>query len=425
MRQSDVQADLDSKTPTQAFGSLPPTVWVLGAMMFLINLSYVMVFSLCAVYLKSVMGVASGWIGAMEGLAEGVSYGAKLFSGVISDYMRKRKGVMIFGYALMVFSRPILAISSNATLVFSSIFVERLGNGIQATPRDALVSDIAPSHRKGASFGLKRSIGTAGSVCGALISMIAMYYTFDNYQAIFFMAAIPAFIAFLILIFMVKDPETIKDRSKKRRYPIHFADLPRLGLKYWLLMIVASVFMFARIGETYLALHAHQTFTLPEKFTPLVMITYNLTYALLTYPLAHLSDRMNRYMFLLLGVIALVLADFFLWSASSLPIFFVGVGLWGIQMGLSQSMFAALIADNVPHDLRGTGFGFFYLISAIASVFAGAAGGLVTHNFGEANAFLFSGCAAFVALILLGVFMALGKLNCTNAQDYKNRKNAS
>ena len=330
---------------------------------------------------------------------------------------------MVFGYALMIFSRPILAISSNAALVFSSIFVERLGNGIQATPRDALVSDIAPPHRKGASYGLKRSIGTAGSVCGAIISMVAMYYTFNNYQTIFFMAAIPAFIAFLILLFLVKDPKktTEEVKEKKRRYPIRFADIPRLGTNYWLLMTVAALFMFARIGETYLALHGHQNFSLPESYTPMVMIVYNLTYALLTYPLAHMSDRMNRYMFLLLGIVVLVGADVLLWRADNLYMFFAGVGLWGIQMGLSQSMFAALIADNVPHDLRGTGFGFFYLISAIASVFSGVTGGIVTHNFGEANAFFFSGCTAVVSLSLLMIFMGMGKLNCNNAKNYKAR----
>lgn len=395
--------------------SLPLTVWILGAMMFLINLSFVMVFGLCAVYLKSVMGVASSWIGAVEGIAEGVSYAAKLFSGVISDFLRRRKIVMFVGYALMVFSRPVLAFSSSAGIIFSSIFMERLGNGIQATPRDALVSDVAPPHRKGACYGLKRSMGTAGSLCGGLIGMAVMYLTGNHYQQVFLLATIPAIIAFLILVFFVKEPkQNLQPLDHKKRHPLHFNDVPRLGEKYWFLMVIAAIFMYARVGETFLVLHAHQNFGLTETYAPLVMIVYNASYALLTYPLAHLSDRMNRYLFLVFGIVVLMVADLFLWKGTSLTMIFIGVGLWGIQMGLSQSMFATLIADIVPHDIRGTGFGFFYLISSVFSVFAGISAGIIAHLNGEAVVFFFSGCVSLVSLLLMVLFITTGCLKKTS-----------
>ena len=121
---------------------IPQTVWILGGMMFLINLSYVMIYSFSGIYLKTLLGIAVTWIGFLEGLAEAASYAMKLFSGMFSDYLRRRKPVMVFGYLLSVFSRPILAISNSFALVLTARLMERLGNGIQASPRDAMVADV-------------------------------------------------------------------------------------------------------------------------------------------------------------------------------------------------------------------------------------------------------------------------------------------
>jgi MFS family permease len=406
MKSSQAAPFVDS---TSSKHTLPRTVWILGMMMFLMNLSYVMVFSLCGVYLKKKMGVKTGTVGALENIAEGLSYTAKLFSGVISDFLRRRKIVMIIGYALIIFSRPILAFTSNSLVVFSAIFTERLGNGIQGTPRDAMVSDVAPDSRKGACFGLKRSLATAGSFAGAVLAVLAMYWTVNDYQTVFMIATIPSFIAFLILIFVIKEPKAPpRAVEKKRRYPIKFSDVPRLGKKFWFLMLVAAIFMYSRIGETFIVLHAHQSFSLGETYTPMIMMLYNGSYALLTFPLAHLSDRMNRSIFLVLGIFALIGADWFLWKASSFEMLIVGTVLWGIQMGLAQSMFAAMVADVVPQDLRGTGFGFFYLVSAIFSVLSGLSAGYVANTFGLAQTFAFSGVVAVVALVVLLVLSLFG-----------------
>ena len=393
---------------------LPKTVWILGLMMFLMNLSFVMVFSLCGVYLKSKVGIKSGTIGALENIGEGLSYTAKLFSGIISDFLRRRKLVMIVGYGLIVISRPLLAFASNPILIFGSIFSERLGNGIQGTPRDAMVSDVAPDDRKGACFGLKRSLATAGSFLGAVLAMLAMFWTFNDYQTVFLIATIPSFIAFLILIFVLKEPKTNESSveeekiNKKRKYPIKLSDIPRLGGKFWLLMLVTAIFMYSRIGETFIVLHAHETFSLGETYTPVMMMLYNGSYALLTFPLAHLSDKMNRATFLIMGIIALIAADWFLWRADSFEMLIGGAVLWGIQMGLAQSMFAALISDVVPNDLRGTGFGFFYLVSAIFSVFSGVSAGYVANTFGLSQTFAFSGIVGVVALVVLLTLCAFG-----------------
>lgn len=392
---------------------LPKGVWLIGGMMFLINLSFVMMYSLSAVYLKTVVGVNTGLIGLLEGAVEAASYAAKLLSGILSDYFRKRKVIMIVGYAMMVLSRPILAMSASFGVVSLARMLERVGNGIQATPRDALVGDIAPPHRRGACFGLKRSLGTAGSFLGGIVAMLAMMYTANNFRQVFWIATIPAVFAVLILIAFVKEPKhhehpqklDPKADVKPTRQPIHWSDLSKMGSTYWMLMVVIFMFMLARFSETLLMLHANQNYGLSETYVPVIMMLYNATYSLSSYPLASLSDRMNRYAFLAFGILVLVLADIVLFSAPNLWVMMFGVALWGLQIGIIQSVSVALVIDIVPGNLRGTALGFYYLISAVASIVAGAGAGTIAQNYGEGMAFFASSIVGMIAVLILLAFM--------------------
>lgn len=403
---SEVTTDIrDDKIPT--------SIWILGSMMFLINLSFVMVYSLLPVYLKTVVGVSLFGIGFLEGIVEAASYAAKLFSGVLSDYFRKRKFIMVIGYAMMVFARPIMAIANTYSLVFLSRMTERIGNGIQATPRDAFVGDIAPAHRRGACFGLKRSLGVAGSFLGGISATGAMLLTANNYQQVFWLATIPAVISIMILILFIKEPkhheypQKVDPQSivKPTRQPVRFSDLPLLGKNYWMLMGVSFMFLVARFSEAFLMTHANENFGLAPEYGPLIMMIYNTTYCLSSYPMAALSDRMNRYAFLAFGIIVLVLADIVLFAAPNLPIMLMGVALWGLQIGIVQSISAALIIDLVPTDLRGTALGFYHLIGAISAVIAGMGAGKIAQLYGEGASFFTSAIIAVFAVLLLLSFM--------------------
>ncbi|MEI8295839.1 MAG: MFS transporter [Alphaproteobacteria bacterium] len=390
------------KASTPVCGKIPITIWILGFMMLFANTSYTMVFGLSAVYLRNVMGVSSGWIGLLDGVAEGISFAMKLLSGVVSDYFRRRKIIMVIGYIMMVVSRPIIAIAPGFGAIFTARFIERIGNGIQGTPRDALVSDIAPPHKKGESFGLMRSIGIAGSFMGCILGLFLMKWTVNNYQLIFWLASIPIVIAALLLIFAVREPQqNLNPRDHKPRHPIHFSDIPRLGNRYWLLMMVVAIFMLARVSETFLVLHANQTFSLAEAYAPLIMILYNVTYCLSAYPIGKLSDKISRYTLLCIACGVLVLASLILWTSASLTSIFIGVLIWGVQMGMSQSIFMALIADMAPKDLRGTAFGFFYLVSSISAIISGIGAKTIVDNLGEAALFLFCSIISAAALTLV------------------------
>lgn len=408
------QTDPHQKSEKDNIPPMPRTVWVLGSMMFLINLSFVMIYSFSGIYLKTLLGVTTVWIGFLEGMAEAASYAMKLFSGMFSDYIGRRKPIMIFGYMLSVFSRPLLAIASSFGLVFAARLMERLGNGIQATPRDAMVADVAHRKRIGASYGLKRSLGTAGSFFGAVCGILAMIWTHNNYQQVFWLATIPAFIAFFILLFFVKESKNfdhpavsseIPLPAPKRRQRIHWSNLPLLGQTFWLLMIVNAIFMLSRMSETFLILHAHSNFGLENTYAPAIMMLFNAGWCVASYPVGVLADRMNRYWFLAIGIIFIVLADLILASAMSLTFVFVGVLFWGIQYGVTQNIFVSLIAETVPENLRGTGFGCYYIISAISALLADVGAGNISHHYGEAYAFLGSGIIALISLLTLMVIM--------------------
>ncbi len=388
------------------FSLIPKSMWAIGFGGFFINISSVMIRSVAAIYLKTILGVGTGWIGLLEGIVEGIAFAMKTFSGVISDYLRRRKLFIMIGYVLITISNPILAIWSTFAAAFISRVITRLGNGIQGTPRDALVADIAPPMSRGTCYGLRVGLGTAGSFVGAFIAWILMHWNQNDFQNLFWMATIPSAIAALIILFFVKEPEqNLHPKDHQPRHPIHWADLPRLGKPFWSLMAVAAVFMIGFLGEPLLALHAHHNFGLKVADVPLMLLTLNSTYSLSSFIVGVLSDRMSRYHLLALGFVVLIGTDFIFATAGSLLVFLIATALCGLQMGITQSLFMALVADTAPDDLRGTAFAVFYLINAVSFLLANVGTGVIAEFYGESLSFYASLAVAIIALLLLLVIM--------------------
>lgn len=381
---------------------IPASIWMIGFAMLLLNISATMVFCFAALFLGETLGVRTLWIGFVEGLTEGGAYATRLFSGVISDFLRRRKSVILIGYAMATLGRPILGLATSMSHVLFSRFLDRVGNGIQATPRDALIGDLAPPSRKGSCYGLKQAIGTAGSCIGGLVAMFVISWVGGSYRTVFLLAGIPALCAFLIVLFGIREPEeNLHPKDKRKRHPIRWSDLGRLGGKYWGVMLIATIFMLARIGEPFLLMLARKNFGFQESSIPLILITYNLTYSLSSYPVGRLADLLNQRTLLAVGIFVLIVTDFILGTATTLPMMILGVSLWGVQMGIAQSIFSALVAELVPADLRGTGFGIFYLLSAVSVLCAGMAAGRIAELYGMSSAFLASGVIATISLLVL------------------------
>ena len=378
-------------------GRIPRGVWALGFVSMFMDISSEMIHALLPVFLVTVLGASMATVGLIEGVTEAVANVTKVFSGVLSDWMRRRKLLALVGYGVAALTKPMFALADTVGLVVAARFLDRVGKGIRGAPRDALVADIAPLHLRGASFGLRQSLDTVGAFVGPLVAIGLMALTTNDFRAVFWVAVIPAAIAVLVLIFAVHEPE--EHRITARRAPPRLADLRRLGGGFWAIVSVASMLTLARFSEAFLVLRALDV-GLTLALVPLVMVVMNVVYSLASYPAGVLADRAGRSGVLGVGIAFLVVADLVLAFGATIPLTLLGVAFWGLHMGFTQGLFATLVADVAPVELRGSAFGLFNLAVGVTMLAASVIAGVLWDAFGPSATFLAG--AAFTAIAFLG-----------------------
>jgi MFS family permease len=384
--------------PSTVLKQIPRGVWVLGFVSLLMDTSSEMIHSLLPLFMVTVLGTSAFTVGLIEGLAESTALIVKVFSGTLSDYLGRRKGLAVFGYALGALTKPLFALSTGVGLVVTARFLDRVGKGIRGAPRDALVADLTPPEIRGAAFGLRQSLDTVGAFTGPLLAVGLMLLWSNDFRAVFWVAVVPGLMAVALLLFGLKEPE--RPASTVRTNPIKRDNLRRLGTPYWTVVIIGAVFALARFSEAFLVLRAHQS-GVALALVPLVMVAMNLVYSASAYPFGKLSDRMSHTTLLAWGLVVLVAADLVLAYDSHWTTMLAGVALWGIHMGMTQGLLATMVADTAPADLRGTAYGFFNLVSGVAMLVASGLAGWLWDNYGAAMTF-YAG-ASFSALALLGL----------------------
>lgn len=363
---------------------IPTSILVLGIVSLLMDISSEMIHALLPLFLVGPLGASAVVVGIIEGLAESTALVVKVFSGALSDYLGKRKGLAVLGYALGALSKPLFALAPSAGLVLSARLIDRVGKGIRGAPRDALIADIAPASVRGAAFGLRQSLDTVGAFLGPLLAVALMLLWANDFRAVFWVAVIPGVLAVVLLIAGVREPR--RDGVRTRRNPIQRSNLKRLASPYWWVVGIGALFTLARFSEAFLVLRAEQA-GIVLALVPLVMVAMNIIYALAAYPFGKLSDRANHKSLLAAGILVLVAADLVLATASDWRHVLVGVCLWGLHMGMTQGLLARMVADTTPADLRGTAFGFFNLVSGIAMLLASLLAGLLWDQAGPAMTF--------------------------------------
>jgi MFS family permease len=309
---------------------------------------------------------------------------------------------VVLGYGLAAFTKPVFPLAPSIAWLVGARFVDRIGKGIRGAPRDALLADLAPAHLRGASFGLRQSLDTAGAFLGPLLAIALMWITANRYQAVFWMAVIPAFLALTVLVFAVREPDRA-EVPRVARIPLHRRELARLGWQCWLVVALAAVFTLARFSEAFLILRAQQV-GLSIALVPLVLVVMNVVYSVAAYPAGVASDRHGRQRVLALGILMLIAADIVLSAVPGIGGVAAGVALWGLHMALT-GLFAAWIADTAPAELRGTAFGMFNLMTGGALLAASLAAGLLWDQLGAPAMFL---AGAVMAAVALGGMLVLG-----------------
>jgi len=378
---------------------IPASIWILGFVSMFMDISSELIHSLLPVFLVSALGASVLTVGVIEGFAESTALIVKVFSGMISDYIGRRKGLVVLGYGLGALSKPVFAMAGTVHWVFFARFTDRIGKGIRGAPRDAMIADLTPAEVRGAAYGLRQALDTVGAFLGPMLGIVLMLLLAGNFRQVFWFATIPAFLAVLLLVTGIKEPER-KHSGTEVNPPIQLAVLNQFTVAYWWIVAIGGVLTLARFSEAFLILRA-QDIGLPDTFAPAILITMNIIYALSAYPAGRLADRMNHTNLIVAGLVVLISADLILAHARGLGLVFTGVVLWGLHMGITQGLLATMVAEAAPERLRGTAFGFFNLVSGIAMLFASLLAGLLWDIYGASVTFYSGAIFAFIALVLL------------------------
>ena len=381
--------------PPAATPRLPAGIWVLGFVSLLMDISSEMIHALLPLFMVGTLGMGVALVGLLEGLAEATALILKVCSGVISDWFGRRKPLAVLGYGLGAATKPLFALATGPGLIFTARLLDRVGKGIRGAPRDALVADIAPPEQRGAAFGLRQSLDTVGAFVGPLLAVGLMLLWANDFRAVFAVAVVPALLAALLLMVGVREPA--RPAGAARSNPISRAYLKRLPRAYWWVVGVGAVFTLARFSEAFLVLRAEQL-GMALAAVPLVMVAMNVVYSLTAYPFGKLSDRVSHHGLLLAGLSVLVLADVVLAVSTHWLGLLLGVALWGVHMGMTQGLLAAMVAAQAPADLRGTAFGFFNLVSGVALLAASVLAGLLWQYLGPAWTF---GAGAAISVLAM------------------------
>ena len=378
---------------------IPPGVWALGFVSLLMDVSSEMIHSLLPLYLTVALGASALTVGIIEGVAESTALIVKVFSGALSDRLRKRKSITAFGYGLAALSKPLFALATAPLLVFVARVLDRIGKGIRGAPRDALIADLTPREVRGAAFGLRQSLDTVGAFAGPLAAMALMLAWDDDFRAVFWVAVIPAILSFALIVFAVREPASAGD-DVREQVRFEKALVTKLGAAFWATTAAGGALTLARFSEAFLILRA-QDLGLEIALAPLVLVGMNVVYSLTAYPVGRMADRMPPAVLLYAGIAMLIAADIALALASNLLWLSIGIALWGLHMGFTQGVLSTMVAQAAPSSLRGTAFGIFNLASGIAMLAASAIAGALWQYAGPDMTFragaVFAGISAILA----------------------------
>ncbi|MBP0592239.1 MFS transporter [Paraburkholderia sp. LEh10] len=388
------------QTPSRAstLRQIPRSVWVLGCVSLLMDVSSEIIHSLLPMFMMASLGASAAAIGLIEGIAEATALIVKVFSGALSDYLGNRKWLAVAGYGLGALSKPLFAIAPTIGIVATARVMDRVGKGVRGAPRDALVADVTPPHLRGAAFGLRQSLDTVGAFLGPLLAVVIMLAWADDFRLAFWLAVIPGALAVVLLALGIDEPA--RQPGAKRVNPIRRESIRQLGADYWWVVAVGAVFALARFSEAFLVLRAMGS-GVPVALVPLVMVAMNVVYSISAYPLGKLADTASHIRLLVIGLAILCASDIVLAHAVHWSVLLAGVALWGLHMGMTQGLLATMVSHAAPAHLRGTAFGMFNLSSGLVTLASSVIAGALWDRLGAAATFYAGAAFCVITIVLL------------------------
>ena len=350
---------------------LPVTIWALGFGSLLTDTSSELIHSLSPVLLVNVLGASVVSVGMIEGVAEGAASVTKVFAGAISDYFRRRKTLILLGYALGALARPLFPLAHSAQMIFAARFFDRMSKASRDAPRDALVADLTAQGQRGAAYGLRVALDSLGAVLGPILAVLLMLFFSGGIRAAMWVAVIPAVLAVIVIAVLVREPA---QKQAVVREPFDWGKARELPGRYWLIVTVGAIFTAARFSDSFLILRARDI-GVSASYAPMSIVVLSCVCAAGSYPVGVVADRVSPRTLLLLGLSLLVAADLVIGLGHSILPVFAGGALWGCHLALTQGVFSKVVAEFTPADLRGTGFAVFDLARGVAFVIANTVAG--------------------------------------------------
>lgn len=358
--------------------------------------STLMVLSILPSYLTDVLHISKTKIGLIEGTAIGIAFLSKVVTGLLSDYFKARKPLIVIGSICSVLIKPLFALANSTSTIFMARFIDRLGKGIRSAPTDALIADISSENKRGFFYGLRQMLYVLGEVSGAGLAIIFMVYTQHNYQIVFGLSTFVGFIALVYLLVGLK--ESPRSVQSVQNIQWHWSQITQLPTHYWYLLGALSILMVARFSEIFLGLRAQEmgwhTHSLPAFFAIVGSV-----HGLSAYPIGRYSDRVSKRTLLLQGITCLFIANGIFLIGNSLWASYVGIVFVGLHLGITQGLMRSMLIQSIPFELRGTAFALFYLTSGVAIFIGNWITGILSDQYGVCWSFAFGAMVTILALI--------------------------
>ena len=378
---------------------LPRHIVVLGIISFLTAMSSSMIYGLLPVFLIKVLHSTMATVGFIEGLAEATTSLTKIASGVASDWLGRRKPIVLLGYALSAVNKVLFPLAGAASTVLVARVIDRIGKGTRDAPRDAFLTDVTPAPIRGSGFGLRLTFYTTGFVVGPLTAIGLMNLSGDNFRLVFWVAVIPAAIAIIVLLVALKEPPR-RAASDNPRLRIQLSELSRFPNSFWWALMVATLLSLARFSQAFLVLKTHDI-GIDAAYVAIILVIVHLVYAAAAYPFGILADHIDRRVQLGMGALILMCSCITLATADTLLMTIFGAALWGLQMAVTTGLLSASVADAAPDNLRGTAFGIYEMAVGLATFVASTAAGILWMVSGPVLTFGISAMIAATAVLTL------------------------
>ena len=383
----------------QLFG-IERNVFFTGLTSFFTDTSTKMIYSVMPLFLMSI-GASKTTISLIEGIAESTASLIKALSGYWSDKIGKNKPFMLIGYGLSALVTPLYAFVRFPVQVLFYRFIERIGKGLRAAPRDSLISSSVKQKDAGKNFGFQKAMDNSGAIIGPLSAFLLLSLFPLNYRMIFLIATIPAILGVFTIAVFIREVKTAKKEVQK-------ISLKRLPSQFYFFLFIVFVFTLGNSADALLLVKTTET-GVDKTYIPFFYVIFNMVSVFLAIPIGKLSDKIGRERLIIPGFLVYAVTYFMFGTFNNVFIFIGLFAMYGLYSALVDGSQKAMISDIISKDLRGTGYGIYHAVLGITLLPASLIAGLLYDKVNSAMPFYFGSVMAFIAAVLMVVFAVLNK----------------